>query len=240
MEDRQWVWQHYGTCPCAKNREGQAGTGEKYWKVGVKHSEGSMGIFLPARVTGSPAHIWGCAAKRLADHSWVQPSMTLESRWCLWWDYAYIYTCIYIYIYNIIFKITSLYVRICTCIWIFDTAFSWIIKRERERSHALRVSKWWNGCWKSCGKKVGPHSPSMKVDGIYKAGPCVNDCSQGYRATYTLYATRRNAASNYCWILLVSGQRLQNYCWNLFYPFFHKELAGAGKVFWNLTDSNGQ
>ena len=65
-------------------------------------------------------------------------------------------------------------------------------------------------------KQVGPHSPSMKVDGIYKAGPCVNDCSQGYRATYTLYATRRNAASNYCWILLVSGQRPQNYCWNLF------------------------
>lgn len=144
MEDRQWVWQHYGTCSCAKNREGQAGTGEKSWKVGVKHSERSMGILLPARVTGSPAHIWGCAAKRLADHSWVQPSMTLESRWCLWWDYAYIYIKWHSYI--------------CAFVHVYEYSILHLAgsSREKERSHALRVSKWWSGCWKSCGKTGWP------------------------------------------------------------------------------------
>ena len=99
MEDRQWVWQHYGTCPCAKNREGQAGTGEKYWKVGVKHSEGSMGIFY---LRGSPGrlHIYGV----------VQPNgwrITVEysPAWLLNLDgvcgeIMHIY--IYVYIYYII------------------------------------------------------------------------------------------------------------------------------------------
>lgn len=59
-------------------------------------------------------------------------------------------------------EIMHIYIKwhsyICAFVHVYEYSILHLAgsSREKERSHALRVSKWWSGCWKSCGKTGWP------------------------------------------------------------------------------------